>query len=184
VSTASEGHRIENGGSTASYHTLVPGHAATAARVNKKERTTEEARPMLNRKFLLAVLVLLIAAFFLLDLQRFISLDYLKSQQAELNALYASRPLLVITTFFFGYIAVTALSLPGAAILPLAAGAQVGLPTGTIIVSFASSIGATLAFLASRYLFRDSIEHRFGDRLKTFNRNIEKDGAFYLFHRP
>lgn len=123
----------------------------------------------------------MIAAFFLFDIGRFFSLDYLKSEQAALNTLYANKPLLVIAVFFFGYIAVTALSLPGAAILTLAAGAQFGLLLGTVLVSFASTIGATIAFLVSRYLLRDTIESRFGEKLKTFNNNIDKDGAFYLF---
>ncbi|MFK7855351.1 MAG: FAD-dependent oxidoreductase [Granulosicoccus sp.] len=136
---------------------------------------------MKNRKLLIAILALLVAAFFIFDIGRFFSLEYLKSEQAALNDLYASRPLMVIAVFFFGYIAVTALSLPGAAILTLAAGAQFGLLLGTIVVSFASTIGATLAFLVSRFLLRETIESRFGDKLKTFNNNIEKDGAFYLF---
>ncbi|MFK7995922.1 MAG: FAD-dependent oxidoreductase [Granulosicoccus sp.] len=136
---------------------------------------------MKNRKLLIVLLVALVAAFFIFDLGRFFSLEYLKSEQAALNALYESRPLMVIAVFFLGYIAVTALSLPGAAILTLAAGAQFGLLLGTLIVSFASTIGATLAFLVSRYLLQDAIEKRFGEKLDTFNRNIEKDGAFYLF---
>lgn len=136
---------------------------------------------MKNRKLLIIALVAMIAAFFLFDIGRFFSLDYLKSEQAALNTLYANKPLLVIAVFFFGYIAVTALSLPGAAILTLAAGAQFGLLLGTVLVSFASTIGATIAFLVSRYLLRDTIESRFGEKLKTFNNNIDKDGAFYLF---
>ena len=136
---------------------------------------------MRNRKLLIVILALLVAAFFVFDIGRFFSLEYLKSEQAALDAIYANRPLMVIAVFFFGYIAVTALSLPGAAILTLAAGAQFGLVLGILIVSFASTIGATLAFLVSRFLLRDTIESRFGDKLKTFNSNIEKDGAFYLF---
>ena len=136
---------------------------------------------MKNRKLLIVVLVALVAAFFIFDLGRFFSLEYLKSQQESLNALYDSRPLMVMSVFFLIYIAVTALSLPGAAILTLAAGAFFGLLLGTLIASFASSIGATLAFLVSRYLLRDTIESRFGEKLKTFNKNIDKDGAFYLF---
>lgn len=130
---------------------------------------------------LLLAVGVLIAAFFLFDLGQYFSLDFLKSQQASLDALYAERPVTVIASFFAVYVAVTALSLPGAAIMTLAAGAMFGLLTGTLIVSFASSIGATLAFLTARFIFRDSVEARFGDKLKTFNRNIEKDGAFYLF---
>jgi len=136
---------------------------------------------MKNRKLFIVVIIALIAAFFIFDLGRFFSLEYLKSQQAALGALYDDRPLMVIAAFFFIYIAVTALSLPGAAILTLAAGAQFGLLLGTVIASFASTIGATLAFLVSRYLLRDTIENRFGDKIKTFNSNIEKDGALYLF---
>jgi len=136
---------------------------------------------MKNKKILFAVLAALIAAFFIFDLGRFLSLDYLKSQQAALDGLYASKPVAVIAVFFLLYVAVTALSIPGAAIMTLAAGAIFGLFTGSVIASFASSIGATLAFLVSRFMLRDSIESRFGDKLKTFNDNIDKDGAFYLF---
>ena len=136
---------------------------------------------MNNKKLIFVVIAALIAAFFIFDLGRFFDLQYLKSEQAALNSLYENKPLLVILSFFFIYIAVTALSLPGAAILTLAAGAQFGLWLGVIIVSFASTIGATPAFLVSRFLLRDTIEAKFGDKLKTFNDNIEKDGAFYLF---
>jgi len=136
---------------------------------------------MNNKKLIFVVLAALVAAFFIFDFGRFFNLDYLKSEQAALDSLYENRPLLVILSFFFIYIAVTALSLPGAAILTLAGGAQFGLWLGLLIVSFASSIGATLAFLVSRYLLRDTIESKFGDKLQTFNSNIEKDGAFYLF---
>lgn len=136
---------------------------------------------MLNRKVLLLIIAALVAAFFFFDLGRFFSLEALKSQQAVLNALYAERPFTVIVAFFLGYIAVTALSLPGAAIMTLAAGAQFGLIPGLLIASFASSIGATLAFFVSRYLLRNSIEKRFGEKLKTINSNMDQDGAFYLF---
>lgn len=136
---------------------------------------------MQNRKFLIVILLAIVAAFFYFDLGRFVTLDFIKSQQASIADFYEQRPITVISAFFLGYIAVTALSLPGAAILTLAAGALFGLVLGTAIVSFASSIGATLAFLVARYLLRDTIESRFGSKLGTFNENIEKDGAFYLF---
>lgn len=136
---------------------------------------------MQNRKLVISVIVVLVAAFFFFDLGRFFSLEYIKSEQAALADLYASKPAMVIAGFFLIYVLVTALSLPGAAILTLAGGAQFGLLLGVIIVSFASTIGATLAFLVSRYLLRDTIESRFGDKLRTFNDNIDKDGAFYLF---
>jgi dihydrolipoamide dehydrogenase len=137
---------------------------------------------MSRKKLLLIVALLaLIAAFFVFDLGRFLSLDYIKQRQVDFAALYAERPLAVIAVFFLAYIAVTALSLPGAAIMTLAAGAIFGLVTGTIVVSFASSIGATLAFLAARYVLRDSVQARFGTRLAEIDKGIEKEGAFYLF---
>ncbi len=92
-----------------------------------------------------------------------------------------SAPVLVSLLFFAFYVVITALSLPGAAIMTLAGGALFGLAWGFVIVSFASTIGATLAFLVSRYLLRDSVQKRFGDRLKPINRGIEREGAFYLF---
>jgi pyruvate/2-oxoglutarate dehydrogenase complex dihydrolipoamide dehydrogenase (E3) component/uncharacterized membrane protein YdjX (TVP38/TMEM64 family) len=134
-----------------------------------------------NRKWLLLAVVALIACFFIFDLGRFFNLDYLKSQQAALDSLYAAKPMQFIVGFFLIYVTVAALSLPGAAILTLAAGAIFGLFTGTLVASFASSIGATLAFLVSRFLLRDMVESKFGTKLKTFNANIDKDGAFYLF---
>jgi len=87
----------------------------------------------------------------------------------------------VTLVFFAVYVAVTALSLPGAAILTLAGGASFGLILGTVVVSFASTIGATLAMLAARYLLRDTIQARFGRRLDEINKGIDKEGAFYLF---
>lgn len=130
---------------------------------------------------LLAVVAAAIAAFFAFDLGRFVSLSTIKEQQAGLAALHAERPLVVLASFFAIYVAVTALSLPGAAPLTLAAGAIFGLLTGTVLVSFASSLGATLAFLSSRYLLRDAVQHRFGARLVDVNAGVERDGAFYLF---
>ena len=131
--------------------------------------------------FLLAVVALGIAAFFWLDLGRFLSLDYLKQSQARFEALYAAEPLKVSLAYFALYVVATALSFPGAAIITLAGGAIFGLWWGTLLVSFASSLGATLAFLVSRFVLRDSIEAKFGNRLTEINRGIEKDGAFYLF---
>ena len=137
----------------------------------------------MSRKNLIivAVVVAVIAAWFAFDLGRFLSLEYIKSRQAEFAALYDARPLAVGGVFFLVYIAVTGLSLPGAAVLTLAAGAIFGLVAGTLIVSFAASIGATLAFLASRYVLRDSVEARFGNRLAEIDKGIAKEGAFYLF---
>jgi pyruvate/2-oxoglutarate dehydrogenase complex dihydrolipoamide dehydrogenase (E3) component/uncharacterized membrane protein YdjX (TVP38/TMEM64 family) len=130
---------------------------------------------------LLLLLAALVALYLTLDLGRFLSLDYLKSSQSAFEALYAERPWQVIGVYFVIYVVATALSFPGAVILTLAGGAIFGLLWGTLIVSFASSLGATLAFLAARFVLRDSIEARFGNRLGEFNKGIEKEGAFYLF---
>ena len=130
---------------------------------------------------LLLLLAALVALYVTLDLGRFLSLDYLKSSQSAFEALYAERPWQVIGVYFVIYVVATALSFPGAVILTLAGGAIFGLLWGTLIVSFASSLGATLAFLAARFVLRDSIEARFGNRLSEFNKGIEKEGAFYLF---
>lgn len=136
---------------------------------------------MAKKIILMSLLAAAVAAFFYFDLGSYLSLDYLKQSQADFAASYAANPWLFIGGFFLIYVATAALSLPGAAILTLAAGALFGLVTGTIIVSFASSIGATLAFLSSRFLLRDWVQNRFGDRLKGLNDGLERDGAFYLF---
>uniref|UniRef100_UPI0035698133 TVP38/TMEM64 family protein n=1 Tax=Hydrogenophaga sp. TaxID=1904254 RepID=UPI0035698133 len=134
------------------------------------------------RKIVLLLAVLFgIGAFFYFDLGHFLSLDYLKQSQAAFAELYNRQPVLVALAYFGIYVASTALSLPGAAIITLAGGAIFGLWWGTLLVSFASSLGATLAFLVSRFVLRTSIEARFGQRLAEVNRGIQKDGAFYLF---
>jgi pyruvate/2-oxoglutarate dehydrogenase complex dihydrolipoamide dehydrogenase (E3) component/uncharacterized membrane protein YdjX (TVP38/TMEM64 family) len=134
------------------------------------------------RKLIIAALLLAgVAVFFALDLGRYFSLAFIKDSQASFTALFNARPVLVTLVFFAVYVAVTALSLPGAAILTLAGGASFGLVWGTVVVSFASTIGATLAMLAARYLLRDAIQARFGRRLDEVNKGIEKEGAFYLF---
>ena len=109
------------------------------------------------------------------------TLDYFKSQQAAINDVYVAHPLRTAAIFFATYVAITALSIPGATVMTLVAGAIFGLLWGTVIVSFASSLGATLAFLASRFVLRDSIQARFGDKLAAINSGIAKDGPFYLF---
>ncbi|MEQ8259897.1 MAG: FAD-dependent oxidoreductase [Alcanivorax sp.] len=130
---------------------------------------------------LLGVIVALVASYFVFDLGQYLSLDYLKAQRGAFQALAAEQPVLVLGGFFLLYVAVTALSLPGAAIMTLAAGALFGFWVALLLVSFASSVGATLAFLASRFLFKDAVQSRFGERLKKINAGVEKDGAFYLF---
>lgn len=134
-----------------------------------------------SKAFLALIFAAAIAAFWHYDVGQYLSLDFLKSQQENLNNYYLNNTVLTIAIFMAIYIAVTALSLPGAAIMTLLAGAIFGVVTGTIIVSFASSIGATLAFLFSRFLLRDWVQNKFSDKLKAINRGVEKEGAFYLF---
>ena len=134
------------------------------------------------KKLAVALLVVVLGLiFFVLDLGSYLSLDYLKQSQAAFADLYSRQPMGVAAAYFAIYVAVTALSFPGAVILTLAGGAIFGLGWGLVIVSFASSLGATLAFLAARFVLRDSIEARFKQRLAEINRGVEKDGAFYLF---
>ncbi|PPE65671.1 FAD-dependent oxidoreductase [Caldimonas caldifontis] len=134
-----------------------------------------------RKLFLWVAIAAAAAAFFVFDLQRYFSLDELKRHQAALTDLHARAPVVVMGAYFLIYLAVTALSLPGAAVLTLAGGALFGLAAGTVIVSFASSVGALLAFLVARYLLRDAVQQRFGARLAQINAGIERDGAFYLF---
>ena len=126
-------------------------------------------------------LLALIAMFFLLDLGQYFNLEYFKANQARFDAFYQDNPLLTIVAFFAVYVAVTGLSLPGAAIMTLVAGALFGLWTGTLLASFASSLGATLAFLFSRYILRDAVQNRFAHHLVAINKGIEREGALYLF---
>ena len=134
-----------------------------------------------NRLVVVAILIAAVAAFFIFDLGRFLSLDYIKSQQAAIEAWRASNPLQAALIFFSAYVTVTAFSLPGAAVMTLAAGAIFGLAWGLLIVSFASSLGALLAFLIARFLLHDWVQARFGERLKALNEGVRRDGAFYLF---
>ena len=134
------------------------------------------------RKILLVIVIAaVVVLYFALDLGRWFSLDGFKSQQAAIETWRAAQPLTAALLFFLAYVAVTGLSLPGAAVMTLAAGAIFGLLWGTVLVSFASSIGATLAFLASRFLLRDWVQNRFGERLRAINEGVGKEGGFYLF---
>lgn len=134
-----------------------------------------------NRWLAAGVLVAAAALFFAFDLGQYLNLDTIKARQAQLEGWRAAQPLRAALIFFGAYVLVTALSLPGAAVMTLAGGAVFGLWWGTLLVSFASSIGATLAFLASRWLLGGWVQERFAERLKTFNNGMERDGAFYLF---
>ena len=129
------------------------------------------------------VLVLLgaIVAYFVFDLGAILSLENFKASQADIVAAKDANPILYIAGFFILYVAVTGLSIPGAAIMTLIAGALFGVLMGTIIVSFASTMGATLAFLSARFVLRDWVQGKFGERLRAIDDGLEKDGAFYLF---
>ncbi|MEM7706673.1 MAG: FAD-dependent oxidoreductase [Pseudomonadota bacterium] len=126
-------------------------------------------------------MVLAVAAFFLLDLGEYLSLSALKSRLADFREYQAENGVLTAGIFFGVYVLVTGLSLPGAALLTLLAGALFGLATGTLLVSFASTLGATLAFLAARLVLGDSVRQRFPKAFAAFDRGMEKEGAFYLF---
>jgi pyruvate/2-oxoglutarate dehydrogenase complex dihydrolipoamide dehydrogenase (E3) component/uncharacterized membrane protein YdjX (TVP38/TMEM64 family) len=134
-----------------------------------------------KRLVVLVVFVAAVAAFFAFDLKQYVSLQFFEEQRARIDAFYAAHPLRTIAAYFVIYVAVTALSLPGAAVMTLVGGALFGFWVGTVVVSFASSIGATLAFLAARVVLRDWVQAKFGERLAAINAGIEKEGAFYLF---
>lgn len=112
--------------------------------------------------------------------QNYLTLDYLKNNLLQLQETVQSNTVLSMTAYFLVYVTLTAISFPGAALLTLLAGALFGVVYGTIIVSFASTIGATLAFLLSRYLFKDWVQTKFGSYLKTINNGLKNEGAFYL----
>jgi len=134
-----------------------------------------------TKLILIALLVIAIFGYITLDLGQYLTLEYAQSQLSNIqdykNENFAQTALI----YFIGYVIATGLSIPGAIIITLLGGAIFGLFWGTLLVSFASSIGATLAFLASRVLLRDWVQRRFGDYLAPLNKGIEKDGSFYLF---
>jgi uncharacterized membrane protein YdjX (TVP38/TMEM64 family) len=135
----------------------------------------------LKKILILIIIVGLIVAVKVFGLDQYLTLSYLKGSLDSLKSLYANHSLMVIAGYFFIYVLTTSLSLPGASPLGIAGGALFGFWTATIVVSFASTIGATLACLVSRFLLRDWIQNKFGDRVKKVNEGIEKEGAFYLF---
>ncbi len=128
-----------------------------------------------------AVAGLVIILFLVFDLDRFLSLGYIKDSQFHLQNLYAENPVGILLAYIAIYVAVAALSLPGAVVLTLAAGALFGLVAGTVAVSIASTVGATLACFASRFILRNWVQQKFGDKLNAIDKGVEKEGAFYLF---
>jgi uncharacterized membrane protein YdjX (TVP38/TMEM64 family) len=139
------------------------------------------AGAVMKKAILVLVLLGAIVAYFLFDLGQILSLENFKASQADIVAAKDANPALYIAGFFILYVAVTGLSIPGAAIMTLIAGALFGVVVGTIIVSFASTLGATLAFLSARFVLREWVQGKFGERLRAIDEGLEKDGAFYLF---
>ena len=135
----------------------------------------------MKKTIIVLLVVAAIAVFFGMDLDQFLTLDALRGSQEKFAAMQERSPWLTALAFFAVYVAVVALSLPGATVMTLAIGALFGFWYGAVLVSFASTIGATLAFLASRYVLRDMVQRRFGDKLKGINEGMAKDGALYLF---
>ena len=135
----------------------------------------------MKKTIIVLLVVAAIAVFFGMDLDQYLTLDALRGSQEKFAAMQEQSPWLTALAFFAVYVAVVALSLPGATVMTLAIGALFGFWYGAVLVSFASTIGATLAFLASRYVLRDMVQRRFGDKLKGINEGMAKDGALYLF---
>lgn len=136
---------------------------------------------MLAKMSLVAVAIAVVYVFFTQDLGRYFTLDYLKSQQTAFASYYQQHTLRTLLIYMGAYVAMAAFSLPGATMMTLAGGALFGFATGTVAVSFASTIGATLALLAARFLFRDGVRARFGERLRAIDAGMAREGAFYLF---
>lgn len=139
------------------------------------------SRSTLKKIILLAFIAAIVAVFIIFDLGQFLTLSYLRESREKFSLLYRGNRILVTGGYAVIYIIATALSLPGATILTLAGGALFGLWTGVLVVSFASTIGATLACFVSRFLLRNWVQNRFSEKLKVINEGIEKEGPFYLF---
>jgi len=137
--------------------------------------------PSLKKLVLVGLIAVLVILFFAFDLNQYMTLSYLKESRSAFQTLYAEHALAVIAVFFLIYIGVTALSLPGAAVMTLAGGALFGFWAGLVLISFASTIGATLACFVARYLFQDWAQSKLGSWSDKINAGIQKEGAFYLF---
>ena len=136
---------------------------------------------LLPKALLVFLIVAIVYLFNRYNLGEYLTLDYIKQNQAKFSQLYNESPSVYVLLFFVVYVTITAVSLPGAAILTLLAGALFGVIVGTVVVSFASTIGASLAFLISRFLLRDFFQKRFHHFFEKINSGVEKEGRFYLF---
>ncbi|MEH0688724.1 TVP38/TMEM64 family protein [Vibrio cholerae] len=135
----------------------------------------------MNKKLLLGIGLLALIVFLGANFGQYLTLDNAKAQQQALAEIIDSHFALAALSYFFAYVAITAFSIPGAAVVTLLGAALFGFWTSLLLVSFASTIGATLAFLSSRFLLKEWVQSKFGDKLATINQGVEKDGAFYLF---
>lgn len=135
----------------------------------------------MNKKIILGVIFVSLIVLLGVNFGQYLTLDNAKAQQAELAAFIADNFVVAAASYFLAYVAITAFSIPGAAVVTLLGAALFGFWTSLLLVSFASTIGATLAFLSSRYLLRDWVQTKFGDKLNAINQGVERDGAFYLF---
>jgi len=135
----------------------------------------------INKVIIASVIALLIAVFIYLDLASYLTLSYVKGSQEQFQEIYLRNELTVIAAYMLIYIIVTALSLPGAAVMTIAGGALFGLPLGIVAVSIASTVGATLACFFSRFILRDWVQERLGEKFKSINEGVEREGAYYLF---
>jgi len=153
--------------------------------MNNTQKTQTPAQPQRSKLIPKLVIVggiaLVAVLFFVLDLGQYFTLEYVKHSQTRFATYYAGHKLLVIGLYMLMYIVMAALSLPGAAVMTLLGGALFGRLTGTIAVSFASTIGATLACLVARFVLRDWVQGKVGDKLRAINAGIAKEGPFYLF---
>ncbi len=138
-------------------------------------------RPGKTKTLVIAAIAAMVVCFYLFDLKAYVSLGFMRDSLDAFQAYYANHRVATITAYMAAYIAMAALSLPGAVMLTLLGGALFGTLLGTVLVSFASTMGATLAFLVSRFLFRETVQRRFRDKLDAINQGVERDGGFYLF---
>ncbi|NKJ69194.1 TVP38/TMEM64 family protein [Vibrio chemaguriensis] len=135
----------------------------------------------MNKKLILGLILVAIIIFLGVNFSQYLTLENAKAQQEELTTYIDQNFVFSAAIYFFAYIAITAFSIPGAAVVTLLGAALFGFWTSLLLVSFASTMGATLAFLSSRYLLRDWVQNKFGNKLIAINQGVEKDGAFYLF---